>query len=232
MNSEAAVFYGVGVGPGDPELLTLKAVRIIRDCSVIAIPAEEKENCVSYQIVKQALPEIEEKEILYLSMPMTMDKEMQKRSHDSCAAKVEEVISQGNSIAFLTLGDPVIYSTYSYLEERLQKKGIKTCTINGITSFCNAAALLQTSLCAGSDRLHILPGLHNVEEALSQPGTKVIMKAGRKYGELVKRIKELGLEAQMAANCGMEGESIYLEAEEFPEEAGYFSIIIIKDKTR
>lgn len=228
MDSEA-VFYGVGVGPGDPELLTLKAVRIIRECSLIAIPAEEKETCMSYQIAKEALPEIEEKEILFLSMPMTMDKDLQKRSHDACAEKIEEYIKKGNSIAFLTLGDPTIYSTFSYLEERLRAKGIKTCTVNGITSFCNAAALLCTSLCTGHEKVHILPGLHDVEEALALSGTRVIMKAGRKYGELVKRIKELGLKAQMAVNCGMKEEKIYRSPEEFPEEAGYFSLIIIKE---
>lgn len=230
MERDTAVFYGIGVGPGDPELLTLKAVRIIRECPVIALPAENKENCVSYRIGSEAIPELKEKEILYLPMPMTMDKELQKQSHDTCAGKVEEYLEKGISVAFLTLGDPTVYSTYGYLEERLKKKGLSTCTINGVTSFCNAAALLQTSLAAGSEKIHIIPGLHDVEETLRQPGTKVIMKSGRKYKELVQRIRELGLRAMMAENCGMAEERIYEKIEDFPAEAGYFTLIIIKEQ--
>ena len=74
--------YGVGVGPGDPELLTLKAVRLIKECEVIAIPANSKEKCVAYKIASQVIKNIDDKEFLYVHMPMTKDENLLKESHN------------------------------------------------------------------------------------------------------------------------------------------------------
>ena len=73
--------YSVGVGPGDPELMTLKAVKIIRNCQVLVLPAESKEKCVAYQIARRAIPEIEDKATVCLVMPMTKDKDRLEKSH-------------------------------------------------------------------------------------------------------------------------------------------------------
>lgn len=98
----SGILYGVGVGPGDPELLTIKALRILKESDIIALPAQEKEHCHAYQIVKQNYPEIEEKELLPLSFPMTKDAALLQKHHEENAEKVLQELRQGKQVAFLT----------------------------------------------------------------------------------------------------------------------------------
>lgn len=222
------ILYGVGVGPGDPELLTLKAMRIIRDCDILAIPTADKETCTAYLIVRQAYPEIDGKEIITIEMPMTKDKTKLEESHSKGAHKVTEYLKKGLKIAFLTLGDPTVYSTYIYIHKRILLSGYQAEIISGIPSFCAVAARLQDSLSEGSGQLHIIPGSYHLEDALMLAGTKILMKSGSKLGEVKAQIKALGAEAAMVENCGMEQEKIYRTIDEIPEEAGYYSLIIVK----
>lgn len=222
------ILYGVGVGPGDPELLTLKAVRIIKECDVIVIPTADKATCTAYNIVRQALPEVEEKEVISVVMPMTKDKKKLIESHLLGAGKVEEYLRRGRKTAFLTLGDPTVYSTYIYIHKLILQKGYKAEIINGIPSFCAVAAKLREGLAEGAEQLHIIPGSYKIEDALTLPGTKVLMKTGSKLGEVKDQLKTLNAAAAMVENCGLEGEKIYKTLEEIPEEAGYYSLIIAK----
>lgn len=116
--------YSVGVGPGDPELMTLKAVKIIRNCQVLVLPAESKEKCVAYQIVRRAIPEIEDKTTVCLVMPMTKDKDRLEKSHREGTQKVAEVLDAGKDAAFLTLGDPTVYATSMYIHQRIAGMGV------------------------------------------------------------------------------------------------------------
>ena len=209
--TKQGILYGVGVGPGDPELLTLKAVRILRECDVIAIPQESKEGCTAYQIARQAVPELDEKPCLPLPMPMTKDREK---------------LAAGHTVALITLGDATVYSTYLYVHERIKRLGFETRIVNGIPSFCAAAARLDMPLVNGSQKLHILPASYHIEEALELPGVKVLMKSGRQMPKVKALLKEKGLEARMVENCGMEGEKTYQSLEEIPDDAGYFSLLI------
>ena len=134
------ILYGVGVGPGDPELMTLKAVRMIRENEVIAVPGAEAKETVAYQIAVQAVPELADKELLSIYMPMTHDAKELEENHRKGAKALEEVLDQGKDIVFLTLGDPTIYSTFSYLQKRVEDDGYETALVSGITSFCAAAA--------------------------------------------------------------------------------------------
>ena len=174
------ILYGVGVGPGDPELLTCKAVRIIRQADVIALPAETKENCVAYRIARGAVKEIDEKEFLFIPMPMTKDRAVLKESHDNGARAVEACLREGKQVAFLTLGDVTVYSTYLYIHRRVAADGFSAEIVNGIPSFCAAAARLGIGLAETKEELHIIPATYGAEEALKLPGTKVLMKAGKK----------------------------------------------------
>ncbi|HIR93756.1 MAG TPA: precorrin-2 C(20)-methyltransferase [Candidatus Egerieimonas intestinavium] len=222
--------YGVGVGPGDPELLTLKALRLIRESQVIAVPGASVTETVAYKIVKQAYPALDEKELIGLEMPMTKDEKLLKESHDRAAAAVEECLRAGKDVAFLTLGDPTVYSTYLYVHKRVEADGFPVEIISGITSFCAVAARMNMGLVEKSQPLHVIPASYQIQDALKLSGTKVLMKAGRKMGEVKRQLLEQPGEVVMIENCGMEKERCYRGAEEIPEEAGYYSLIIVKEE--
>lgn len=224
----AGIMYGIGVGPGDPELMTIKAVKRIRDLKVIAIPHKDKEVCTSYQIARQAVPEIDEKECLCLHMPMTKDQEALRKSHETAADDVIARLELGEDVGFLTLGDVSIYSTFAYLAERVVKEGYEIRLLSGIPSFCAAAARLDLSLVTGSEELHIIPASYQISDALKLPGVKVLMKAGRQIEAVKEEIKRSGLSAVMVENCGMEEERIYKSLDEIPETAGYYSLLIVR----
>ncbi|MGN8630415.1 precorrin-2 C(20)-methyltransferase [Blautia sp. HCP3S3_G3] len=221
--------YGVGVGPGDPELLTLKALRLIREADVIAVPGNDPKDSVAYKIVKGAYPELDEKEIMAVPMPMTKDKDALEKAHEEGTSMIGSVLEQGRNVVFLTLGDPTVYSTYIYVHKRICGLGYETEIVSGIPSFCAVAARLNMSLVEKAEPLHVIPASYQIEEALKLPGTKVLMKAGKKMKEVKDRIKEQGADGVMIENCQMPDEKIYRSVEEIPENAGYYSLIIVKE---
>lgn len=247
----SGTFTGVGVGPGDPELMTLKAVRAIRECSVIAVPVSDNsleapvcekvgtesqykgylDRCRAFGIARCAVPEVEKKDRIFLPMPMIKEKDKLRNIHDMDAEAVAEILEQGRDVVFLTLGDPTVYSTCMYVHKRLKRKGYPTELVPGIPSFCAAAARMDISLAENRQEVHILPASYQIEKGLELPGTKVLMKAGRKMSDVKQILMEKGLEAEMVENCGMENEKVYLSAEEIPEQAGYYSLLIVKEKS-
>ena len=245
----SGIFTGVGVGPGDPELMTLKAVRATEACSVIAIPVSagtlEKpvyetagnqsnaaylKRCVAYRIAAGAVRGIGEKDRLYLPMPMIKEKDRLKVVHERDAAAVAELLDQGKNVVFLTLGDPTVYSTCMYVHKRLKRDGYTTRIVPGIPSFCAAAARMDIPLVENRQELHVLPASYHIEESLDLPGTKVLMKAGRQMAEVKRLLTEKGLDSVMVENCGMENEKLYFGAQEIPEQAGYYSLLVVKER--
>ena len=107
--------YGVGVGPGDPRLMTLLAIETIESCPVIAVPGENRDHAVSYRIAEGAVAGLEKKKCLTLSTPMTKDPEILAQSYEMAAERIIEELKEGQDVAYLTLGDPTIYSTYIYI---------------------------------------------------------------------------------------------------------------------
>ncbi len=225
----AGKLYGVGIGPGDPELLTLKAVRLIRESDVIAVPGEKAQETVAYQISVQAVPELKDKVLCPVAMPMTKDPKLLEKSHAAAADRVEAYLKEGKQVAFLTLGDPTVYSTYLYVHKRIAERGYETEIVSGITSFCAAAARLDMGLVENSEMLHVIPASYQIEEALKLPGTKVLMKAGKKMEQVKALVTGMDEKAVMVENCGMPGEKVYLSAEEIPEKSSYYSLIIVKE---
>lgn len=221
--------YGVGVGPGDPELMTLKAVRLIRENMIIAVPGADPKETVAYKIAVQAVPELAEKELLPIYMPMTHDPEELERNHTKGAKSLEEVLDQGKNIVFLTLGDPCVYSTFSYLQKRVEKDGYYTELVSGITSFCAAAARLNIPLSEWNEQLHIVPAVHRLDSTLNESGNYILMKSGKKMNQVKEILAQSGRDVLMVENCGMENEHIYRSVEEIPDDAGYYSLIIAKE---
>lgn len=221
--------YGVGIGPGDPELLTLKAVRLLKMADIIASPDTGGEARTALSIVKDY---IEGKPILNCLTPMTRDRRRLERAWEESAEAIRCCLRDGKNVVFITLGDPSVYSTYLYIHRRVQESGFLCELVPGVPSFCAAAAKLNLSLCEGEERLLIVPASYDgLEESLNVPANKVLMKSGRQLPKLKETLQRRGeLEkASLVVNCGLEGERIEPNFAEAETDAGYFSIVIVKE---
>ena len=225
----SGIFYGVGVGPGDPELLTLKAVRIIKENSVIALPGSNPGETTAYKIALQAVPELKSKELIAIDMSMSKDMEILRSCHEAGARIIEEYLKQGINVVFLCLGDPSIYSTYTYIERILRKKGYITQMVSGITSFCAAAAEAGISLTTWNESLEIIPVTHSEIECKNNVNY-IYMKAGKSLKDIKSALAETGKDIYCIENCGMENEHIYHGVDEIPDLAGYYTLVIAKNK--
>lgn len=232
MEHNVGTFYGVSVGPGDPELLTLKAVRCIERCPVLAAPQTSEGRMLALDIVKGAV-DVSGKTILPLRFAMSRDADVLRASHEAAAAAVRAQLDAGNDVAMLNLGDISIYATYGYLEEILKAAGYPTARIAGVPSFCAAAAALGQSLTSGMEApLTIAPGRH-AEQVLDAPGAKVLMKSGRQLSAALDALRQRGLlgKSVMVCNCGLPDEALWpdLSAYDPAQTAGYFTTIIVKE---
>ena len=214
--------YGIGVGPGDPELLTLKAKRLIEECDIVAVPVKkEGEDSVALNIAKGAvkIPEEKIQEIVF-----TMAKDKTKR--EACR-------QEGKSIAMLALGDIGIYSTYAYVHKRLLKEGYDVEMVSGIPSFCAGASKAGISIVEGNEGFGVIPslkGIDQVEKTLGVFDNLVIMKVGSHVKEVYDLLVERGMEnnALIISNVGMDGE--YVGPLIPDREYGYFTTMIIKSE--
>lgn len=215
--------YGVGVGPGDPELLTRKAVRLLRECDAAAAPDGER---TAYQIAKEFL---EGKPVLFCDLPMTRDKAAMSESHRAAADTLCALLDEGKTVVFLTLGDPSVYSTYWYIHRLVAERGYPAEMVPGVPSFCAAAAALGRALCEGSEPLHILPASHGQE--IPEGGNLVLMKAGKSVLEVRGELERAGRlsQAALVERCGMEGERVVTDLSGLTEATGYFSVILVKE---
>ena len=224
------IAYCIGVGPGDPELMTLKAVRLIRENDVIAVPGKEPKEAVAYRIAKGAVPEIEEKELVAVYMPMVKDRALIDLEHRKAARLIEGYLDQGKNVVYLTLGDSTIYCTFSYIQHYLEADGYESALVPGITSFCAAAARLNIPLTEWDEQLHVVPAVHRLDKVLDEPGTYVLMKSASQMAAVKDMLRKSGRRVGMVENCSMENEKVYNSVDEIPDDAGYFSLIIAKER--
>jgi len=223
------IVYGVGVGPGDPELMTLKAIRLIRENDVIAVPGKVAKEAVAYQIAAAAVPELADKELVSVYMPMIKDRALIDAEHRKGAKLLEQYLDQGKNVVYITLGDPTVYCTFSYLQHILEADGYQVELVPGIPSFCAAAARLGLPLVEWDEPLHVVPAVHKTGDELDQPGTYVLMKSASHMAEVKDLLRSSGRDVQAVENCSMETEKVYRSVEEIPDDAGYFSLIIAKE---
>ena len=219
--------WGVGVGPGDPELLTMKAVRVLREADVIMVPDTSGSEKTALNIAKDYL---DGKELVFVKTPMVRDKTVVDAAHETAARQIGALLDQGKQVAFLTLGDPTVYSTYMYIHEKVRSQGYAVEVVPGVTSFCAAAARLNISLCQGAEPLLIIPASYNQEALLEVPANKVFMKAGKSILELQQTLRDRDMldGASMVENCCMENERVYSDFSQLKEPSGYFSLVIAK----
>lgn len=224
---------GIGVGPGDTELLTLKAAKVLEKVPVIFSPksAKEKES-IALSIVRTILKERKDyKKIMIVEpiFPMIEDKKELEKIWDSASELVAQYLNTGRDVAFITLGDTSIFSTYSYLQKRLMDR-YEIETIPGITSFTACAAAKNEALVEQNDILTIVPKIDSrIENILEYTDSIVLMKASRNSTKLELKIKNDKREKEIYSvqNCTRENEKII---EGFSHEKPYLTTSIIKFK--
>ena len=120
---------------------------------------------------------------------MTKDRQILNQNYEKAAKRIIEELEKGKDVAYLTLGDPTIYSTYMYIQRIIKEKGYETSIINGIPSFCSASKLNE-SLADRADELHVIPSSYDIRNALRYPGTKVLMKSASRLAEVREILEE------------------------------------------
>ena len=227
------ILYGVGVGPGDPELLTAKAIRLLRECDAVAAPKSADGRQTALDIASPYIGQ--DKTILLFDMPMTHDRQARNASHDAAADALCALLDEGKTVVFLTLGDPTVYSTYWYVHKRVAARGYAAELVPGVPSFCAAAAAMGRALCEDGEMLHIIPATHGrAEEGLALSGSKVLMKTGKsvlEVRELLRQRGELG-SAALIERVGMDGQRLIENLDELEQPSGYFSIILVKEQSK
>lgn len=225
--------FGVGVGPGDPELLTLKAKRILEEADCIAIPKSENgKKSVALSIAEKAVDI--DCEILELVFPMSFDGAVLESSWAGSMAEIRKRLNEGKSVAFVTLGDPTVYSTYIYMHKALKAMDYDTEIIPGITSFCAAASRVGVSLGENRESIAIIPSAYeckNLDEVLESFDNVVLMKAAKNLPKLVAKLKEKGLDksAVLVSKCGFDDELIEYDLEKaLQSRLSYFTTMIVK----
>lgn len=217
--------YGIGVGPGDPDLLTLKALKLLRSCPVVAAP----DNATAFDIAKAAYEDIDKKEYLPLKLIMTKNEEKREKAYRQAVKEIEEKLDEGKDVACLTLGDVSVYSTFMYMYKLLIEDGYEAEIVPGITSFCASAARMGISLGEREESIHIIASSYDLEKDLGHKGTRIYMKAGKQVSKLRELLKERGKKAYAISKCGMPDEKIYESLDEIGDDASYYSLIIVKD---
>ncbi|GHU60097.1 precorrin-2 C(20)-methyltransferase [Clostridia bacterium] len=218
---------GVGVGPGDPGLITVKALETIARADIVAAP-DSGGDSAALDILGNRL---DGKTVVRYELPMTRDADTLDKYHEKCAAGICDYLKQGKTVAFLTLGDPSIYSTYCYIHKKVLGRGFDASFIPGVTSFCAAAAALNSPLCEKGEPLHIIPAAYGgLQDALAYGGNKVFMKAGKEIPQLKAAIESCGVKhsAMMVERCGMAGQRLAMSLDEI-DGAGYFCIVVVKE---
>lgn len=237
--------YVIGVGPGDPELLTLKAVRILKNVPCICVPkGREEGSSLALSIVEKAL-NVKEKEIIEVYFPMHKTKDRGNQAGKApgeldvkwkkAAETVYGRLDKGIDTAFITIGDPAIYSTFFYLYGSLigldPKLNIEI--VPGVSSINAAASRARISLGLGDEKIAILPATYtdDLEEALERFDTVVLMKVYRVFDKLLNTLEKMKLTAGAVyiSKAGMEGERVITNIRDVKEtDLNYFSMVIIR----
>ena len=227
-----AKFYGIGTGPGDSSLLTLKAVEVLHQLDILYTPESSKdEGSLALSIVKPHLKE--NLEIKTKHFPMTFNTAEKVKAWDAIADEVVKDVEDGKEVGFITLGDPMIYSTYVYIMERLMER-IEVETVPGISSFSHIASNQNFPLVMDKEPLIVLPctaAEEKIDYALANYNSLVLMKVYRNFDQIINKIEENNLleYAILVSNSSQDSEAVYRDLKEvgLKDKISYFSTILI-----
>lgn len=204
--------FGIGVGPGDPELLTVKAINAIKKLDVIIAPkTEKKDGSVALNIAKEYIKP--ETEIVYQVFPMTVGFASDDTAWQNNKKEIFALLQAGKNVGFLTLGDPMFYSTYIYVFRLLQNENVEIETIPGIPAFCAIGSATNTPIVEGDSILSVIPANmpeERVREALKTCDNAVLMKVYKNSDSVIDMLAEENMSEQavLASRCGLDDELI------------------------
>ena len=227
-----AKFYGIGTGPGDSTLVTIKAVNTIKMLDILYTPEPKKGgDSLALSIVKEYVPDTVE--IKQRHFPMNNDSVEKMASWDAIAAEIKADVKAGKEVGFITLGDPMIYSTYVYIMERLMDE-IEVETIPGISSFSNIASNQNFPLVMDTDPLMVIPCTmeeEKIDAALQTYDCFVLRKVYKNFKEIVQKLEKYDLidSAILVSNSSQEREVVYKDLRDvhLQEKISYFSTILV-----
>ena len=237
MNEHHGTFYGLGVGPGDPDLITVKACKILQEVDVVYAAASTKnQHSLAVSIARPHIPE--GKTVTKLFFPMTKDPVVMEQAWQAHARTIYETLQNGRHAAFLTLGDPMTYSTYGYILRHLKAMSPEPPieTIPGVTSYQAAAARLNTPLVEGEESLLITSGVNggaNFRKLEAKPENVVFLKAYRNAGDIVAAIHENNgtYHGVGITHCGHPQEEIISDISELAQrQPDYWTLILAKQR--
>lgn len=236
---KTGTLYGIGVGPGDPDLITVKAADILERCLHIFAPkAKHEGGSVALGIARKYINR--KAEIHELIFPMTTDRSKLEACWQESARAVAEVLDSGYDACFLTLGDAFLYSTYNYLIRALRRliPDVEIVTTPGVTAFSAAASLAEFPIGEAKQSVIIVPTAddpNQVKHALSQDGTVVLMKIGKRLESILDLLDDSGAldRGVFVSRAGMNGQRIVKDLRSLrgeKEDAGYLSVILVRGK--
>jgi precorrin-2/cobalt-factor-2 C20-methyltransferase len=237
MHAQTGKLYGIGVGPGDPELMTLKAVRVLKEVDVVYAAASTKNDySLAVNVARAHIPD--STPVIHLAFPMTQDRKETGQAWKQHAQTLADELSGGRRAAFLTLGDPMTYSTFGYLMKNIRAIApeIEIETVPGITSYQASAARLNTPLVEGEESLLITSGVKGGDRFRSlngKPENVVFMKAYRNVRDISTALQEadmLGTSVGISHCCLPEEEVIKDIRELESRKPGYWTLIIAKHR--
>ena len=226
-------FYGIGVGPGDPELLTVKAIDALKKIDVLIAPkTEKKSDSVALSIARPYLkPSVE---IIFQTFPMVRDFAAEKKIFEANTDEILKNLRGGKNVGFATLGDPMFYSTYIYIFKLLEPRGVKIITVPGVPAFLAIAAQIGRPLAYGNDILMIIPAtaeLDAIKNFLDKADATVLMKVYKNFPEVVDALAARNLidEAILVSRCGLDDEKIITDVAAHKDEPlNYLSMILTR----
>jgi precorrin-2/cobalt-factor-2 C20-methyltransferase len=237
MDNRMGTFYGIGVGPGEPDLITLKAVKVLAKVDTIFTASSSKnKHSLAVNIARDHIPETTP--VIRLSFPMCVDKSLLKQAWEDNAGLIVETLRHGKNAAFLTLGDCMTYSTYGYLGRYVKKLApeVVMVAIPGITSYQAAAARLNRPLVEGEESLLILSGVrggNRYRELSGSAENVVFMKAYKNVSDITQALEEKGcLETSIGiSSCGLQEERIIEDIRQFENTPpDYWTLIFSKQQ--
>ncbi|KKB40562.1 precorrin-2 C(20)-methyltransferase [Bacillus thermotolerans] len=227
--------YGLGVGPGDPELITVKAFRVIQESPVIAYPRKRKGSKSYAHRITEVYIRPEEKEMLGLVFPMTKDQAILEREWNAAVEKVWEKLREGKNVAFVTEGDPLLYSTFIHMMKLMRElhPEVDIKTVPGISSFNGSASRLGIALADGDDHVAIVPARDDYEamkKAIVEHDAVVFIKVAKVIDLMIAVLKDLDLlhKASVVTKVTSDEEVIWNMSELEGAELEYLTLMVVR----